>query len=294
MKKIAILGSENSHCWLFASVLSPLKGDKRYPDIELVGIYGENGEAGVDISMEEIPKMSSCTNFTHDKDAFLEDVDAVMITARDGAKHLELAESYIKKGIPVWIDKPITRSTEDVLKLVKMAKEYGAVLSGGSSLEFDKHVLDFARFIKSAENIQGGHITAPANMDNPYGGFWFYTQHLVAMITTVFGIEMKSVRAINNGSSVNAIYDYGDFSVTAYYGSGYSITVYTGINQVKSEVFELPYEFFMPELDTFVEVIRTGKADKSTKDYVAPVYILEATVKAFETGEKIDILIPEI
>ena len=133
--------------------------------------------------------MSSCSCFTNDKDAFLEDADAVMITARDGAKHLKLAESYIKKGIPVWIDKPITRNTDEVLQLVEMAQEYGAVLSGGSSLEFDPHVLKYAQIIGDCQSVQGGHITAPANMDNPYGGFWFYTQHLVAMITTILALK---------------------------------------------------------------------------------------------------------
>ena len=105
---------------------------------------------------------------------------------------------------------------------------------------------------------------------------------------------MKSVRAIRQGNGVNAIYDYGDFSVSAYYGSGYSITVYTGTNEVQSEVFTLPYEFFMPELDTFIEVIRTRKADKTPRDYVAPVFILDATIRAFESEKEIKIEIPSI
>ena len=94
MKKIAILGSENSHCWLFTSVLSPIEAEKRYPDIELVGIYGEKGKVGVNISMEEIPKMSKCTNFTHDKDAFLDRVDADMI--RDYIAPVYILEANVK------------------------------------------------------------------------------------------------------------------------------------------------------------------------------------------------------
>ena len=43
MIKIAILGSENSHAWHFASVLAPIDGNKKYPDIELIGVYGEPG-----------------------------------------------------------------------------------------------------------------------------------------------------------------------------------------------------------------------------------------------------------
>lgn len=295
MKKIAILGSENSHAALFASVLAPKDGAKRYDDIELIGVYGEPGEAGVTEGNELIKNMSACQVFTQDKDAFLDIADAVMVTARDGAKHLEYAENYIKKGIPVWIDKPITRSTAELLELIRMAREYGAILSGGSSLEFDKVVNKFADLAKNCQTPHlGGHVTAPVNLDNPYGGFWFYTQHLVAMITTIFGVEMKSVRAIKTDKGVNAVYDYGDFAVSAFYGAGYSVTLYTSGFGAVSETITLGDDFFVPELDTFVEVLRTNKADKSTKDYIAPVFILEATVEAFETGNEVEILIPEI
>ena len=142
-------------------------------------------------------------------------------------------------------------------------------------------------------DICGGHVTAPVNLDNPYGGFWFYTQHLVAMMTTVFGFGVKSVKAIKSEKGVHAIYDYGDFEVSAYFGAGYSVTVYTGGFSAESESFALESDFYVPEVDTFYEVIKSGKPDKSKKEYVAPVYILEATVKAFETNETVAIEIPE-
>ena len=41
MIKIAILGIENSHAWHFASALAPKTGEKRFPDFELIGFYGE-------------------------------------------------------------------------------------------------------------------------------------------------------------------------------------------------------------------------------------------------------------
>ena len=218
-----------------------------------------------------------------------------MITARDGAKHLEYAENYIKKGIPVWIDKPITRSVQEVLKLVSMAREYGAVLSGGSSLEFVETILKYAKKVKeNPENIAGAHITAPVMMDNPNGGFWFYSQHLVAMVTTIFGCDIKSVRAVRNKNGVHAIYSYENFDVTVYFGTGYSVTLYTSNFSVESETFDLPDDFYLPELRTFYNVIKTGKPDKTVRDYIAPVCILEATVKAYETNEKIIIEIPKV
>ncbi len=192
---------------------------KLFEDVELIGVYGDPDEPGVSKAIDSIKEKTACTVFADDKDAFLDEADAVMVTARNGAYHLKYAENYIKKGIPVWIDKPITRSIDEVLEPVSLAEKHGAVLSGGSSLEHLDMVKRFAALAEeNKDNISGGYVTAPVNMDNPYGGFWFYTQHLVAMITTVFGIGMKSVRAIKNSKGVNAVYSYGDFAVTAFFG----------------------------------------------------------------------------
>lgn len=295
MIKLAILGSENSHCWSFASVLAPLDGNKIYKDIELLGVYGEPGEPGVTEGNEQIAKMSACRSFAEDKDAFLEEADAVMVTARNGGKHLKYAESYIKKGIPVWIDKPTTCSVGEAVEMLRLAEKHGAVLSGGSSLEFHSAVKKYAELAKEKrEEITGAHITAPVSMDNPYGGFWFYTQHLAAMIIKIFGTEIRAVRAVKTDKGVNAVYEYDNFSVSAFYGAGYSITLYTGAYDAEAEAFGLPGDYFMPELDAFYKVIKTGKPDKTKREYIAPVCVLEATVKSYESGQRVEIIYPDI
>lgn len=295
MIKLAILGTENSHCWHFASVLAPKDGNKLYDDVELIGVYGEPGEPGVNEGNEAIAQRSTCAVFADDKDAFLEDADAIMVTARDGGKHLKYAENYIKKGIPVWFDKPITRSVKEIQRLIELADKHGAILSGGSSLEFSSEVKKYAEIANEKQGkILGAHITAPVNMDNPYGGFWFYTQHLVAMITTIFGMDIKSVRAIKTKNGVNALYHYDSFTVSAFYGAGYSITLYTGGFSADSKAFDLPEDFYMPELETFYNVIKSGKPDKTKRDYIAPVYILEATIESYENDKEVRIDIPLI
>lgn len=295
MIKLAILGCENSHCANFASVLAPKDGNKKFEDFELIGVFGEKGVVGVEDGWKAVTDCSTCTVFSDDKDAFLDEADAVMVTSRDGANHLRYAENYIKKGIPVWIDKPITRDTDELTKLVELADEYGCVLSGGSSLEFNDVVNKCAAVVKkNKEELIGGHVTAPVNMENPYGGFWFYTQHLVAMVTTVFGFDIKSVRAERKEKGVFAVYDYGSYEVTAFYGAGYSVTVYKNGFGAEGEAFALPSDFYVPELETFINVVRTGKPDKTRFEYIAPVYIIDATKRAYETGEEIKLEIPGV
>ena len=295
MIKLAILGSESSHCSHFASVLAPKSGNKIFEDIKLIGVYTELNETGALEGNNSVKEVSECKVFATDKDAFLDEADAIMITARNGANHLKYAENYIKKGIPIWIDKPITCSVSEVDKLIKLANEHGAILSGGSSLEHHKIVKDLSFVVKEKNhNIIGGHVTAPVNLHNPYGGFWFYTQHLVTMMISVFGTNVKTVRAVKANNSVHAMYTYEQFTVSAFYGTGYSVSVYIDEYNSVSKSFDLPHDYYIPELESFYGVIKSGKPDKTLKDYIAPVYIIESTIKSYEEGCEIVIDIPEL
>lgn len=113
MTKVAILGSENSHAWHFAAALSDKDGSRLYQDIELIGVYGDISREDGRKGNEEIAKVSSCPHFAGHYDDFLSEADAVMVTARHGDNHLKYAYKYIEKGIPVWIDKPITANEAD-------------------------------------------------------------------------------------------------------------------------------------------------------------------------------------
>ena len=83
MYKIAIIGSENSHAMGFASVLAPKSGERKFPDIELVGVCGDEK------SNAAIAEKTAVTCFTDDPNAFLGKVDGIMVTSRHGGVHLK-------------------------------------------------------------------------------------------------------------------------------------------------------------------------------------------------------------
>lgn len=288
MIKLAILGIENSHAKGFASVVAPKEGKKLFDDVELIGVYGDSNEEGFEAGAEGIKKVSDCPVYSDDYNRFLDEADAIMVTARHGANHFKYAKSYIEKGIPVWIDKPFTCDVAEIDEMVDLAKKSGCLLCGASSLEYVQPILDLAQYVKEKkEEISGGHITAPVSMENAYGGFWFYTQHLVAMVMTVFGYDIKSVTAVKVKDGVNAVYHYDDYSVSAFFGTGYSACVYSNVTGVRAEVFPLPADYYVPELKAFYEVLKSGKADKTEKEIKAPVYVLDATIRAYTENKEI-------
>ena len=295
MIKLAILGSENSHAWGFSSVFAPKDGKKMFEDVELIGMHLNPETEDGKIAMEKIMERSTITEFSSDPETFVADADAVMVTARHGGDHLKFIRKYIEKGIPVWVDKPITASVGEAEELVALCKKHSAPVSGGSSLAHAKGVVKCAEYVKNNPGtVFGGHVTAPVNMVNNYGNFWFYSQHLVQMITEIFGIEARKVSAVKDEHGVRAQYFFDDYSVSAYFGSGYSVTLYAGGYEVVQENVVLEGEYYIPELESFYKVIKTGKSDKDYRTLVAPVYIIDATITAFETGKETEIIIPEL
>ncbi len=292
MIKIAILGIENSHAWHFASALAPKEGEKRFPDFELIGFYGENDREDVAHGKKQLSEMCTCTRYAEHYDDFLGEADAIMVTARHGDNHLKYARKYLEAGIPVWLDKPITASVEDFVTVARLAKAHGNLVTGGSSLYYADGVQEAKKLVaENPELVIGGSVSAPVNMVNDYGNFWFYTQHLAEMLLTAFGTDVRSVTAVKNAESVSAIYKYDTFTVNAFFGGDYGVTVY---KEMKNVSFDVAPANYITELEAFVNAIRTGKVDR-TLDYLAyPVALIDATIRAFTEGGEIEITVPKI
>ena len=272
MYKIAILGTENTHAWGFTKLIA----DGKYPELEVVGLFGnEEGNTA-------IKNQSGYDCFMKDYNDLVGKVDAVMVTARHGGNHLKYAYEYIKTGIPVWMDKPITASIEDVRELVKMCKKYGNVICGGSMLGLVKDVHDMRKAFEESKTVAGGSVVAPVNMENPYGNFWFYSSHLIQTILSVFGNDVKSVSDHKSAKGVTAIYRYENFDVTATYGEAYynyNVTLYG--DKVISKNINLD-DGTEEEMDEFMEMLRSGKSPKSYEDLTRAVFVTDATIRSFK------------
>jgi predicted dehydrogenase len=65
-----------------------------------------------------------------DADAFFAQLDVVTIAA-PAVAHAALAEEALKRGLHVYVEKPLALTTADGRKLVKLAEEKGVVLAAG-------------------------------------------------------------------------------------------------------------------------------------------------------------------
>ena len=277
MYKVAILGCENSHANAF---LDAVINRKLVEDVEFVGVYSEDTEAAEKLHQQF--GIYAAKSY----DEFVGKVDGIMVTARHGDNHYKYAKPYIESGIPMFIDKPITCTEEDAKAFVKDLKENKVRVCGGSMCVYADYVQELKKAVaeETYGKTLGGFLRAPINMNNPYGGFFFYTQHLVQVTMEIFGHYPKSVLAVNNGNVYNGIIRNQDYDINISFVEQ-SYMYYAGISCEKAYAGS---EYLLDgcsdkELLEFYNLLKGEEQPHSYEEFFAPVYVLNALNRALES-----------
>ena len=284
MKKIVILGCENSHA---NSFLNFIRDESKYSDVEVVGVYSDDLEAA-----EKLRETYGVKVMSSYEDA-VGGVDGVIITARHGANHYKYAKPYIDSGVPMFIDKPITVCGDEAVQFMRECRAAGTKVTGGSCC---KHADAVKKMKKEREENAGGEtysgaVRAPVNLDNAYGGFYFYSQHLVEMLCAIYGPYPKSVSAYRNGDKVTVVFRYEEYDIVGLYISGdytYQIERHTpgGATVEKADISR---SCFLAEFDEFYELLNGADQKMTYDDFIAPVFILNAIDESLNTGKEVSV-----
>ena len=281
MFRIAILGCENSHANNF---LSQVIERKMYPDIEIVGVYSNEPAAAEKL---------------HDKfgvavadrsEAFVGKIDGLVITARDGIYHYPYAKPYIESGIPMFIDKPITSDDAEAIAFMKELKSNGVRVTGGSSCIRSDEVAAIKEALTDGENggIIAGALRAPLLSSSPYGGFFFYAQHLVQIMQEIFGYYPETVYATRKAETVTVIFGYPEYNVVGTFAeknfAAYTVTVQREKDALHSPI-TVGQTAFEREFEEFYKLLCGGEQAQSYRDFIAPVFVMTAIDRSLASGK---------
>lgn len=283
MKNIVILGCENSHANTF---LNFIRDDAKYSDINVVGVYSDDAEAAA--KLNEKYGVSVMSAF----DAAVGKVDGVIITARHGDNHFKYASPYIASGVPMFIDKPITVGEDEAIEFMRLCRSNGVKVTGGSSCIHDEFVqsLKKARLENDGGDTLGGSVRAPISMENAYGGFFFYAQHLVEILLEIFGRYPVSVITTKNGKNITAIVKYENYDVTALFTDG--VYVYSASRAAAEKTVASDFKIdgrsqcFKIEFDEFYSLLSGGEQKMSYDDFIAPVFVMNAVYRSIISGKE--------
>ena len=282
MKKIVMLGCENSHVKTFLKIMK--ENPEKYREIEVIGVYSEDAEA-----MQKMTDQFG-VRAMQSYDEAVGIADGVIVTARHGAKHYPYAKPYIESGVPMFIDKPITVDEDEAVTFMRECRAAGVRLTGGSCCKHAQEVVQYGEIIRSGEHgaVCGGFLRAPIDMVNPYGNFFFYSQHLVEMLSVLFGAYPKSVKAYRQGETLTVIFRYAEYDVIGLYtehSKHYAVSV-SFVNETMTSVASIGNDCFVREFDEFCELLEGGEQKISYKDFIAPVFVLTAIDRSLASGKE--------
>ena len=283
MKRIAILGCENSHA---ATFLDFIFNTEDYKDIEVVGVYSNEPEASKALNEKfGVPILEDY------KDA-VGKIDGLIITARHGDLHSEYARPYIESGIPMFIDKPVTIKESDAIEFMKELKAHGVRMSGGSSLKHDVGVKALKK--EREESVDGetlgGFVRAPLDTNNIYGGFYFYAPHLVEVVTEIFGRYPESVEASKKGKITSVKFNYDGYTANGmfvdgnyvYYASRFADKSVKGMNLESTP----EHNWFRSEFDEFYGILGGAESPVSYTDFISSVFVMNAIDRSLASGKE--------
>ncbi len=278
MYKIVILGCENSHANHFLNLIA----EGHYPEIEVIGIYSNEPEA-----VQKLHDQFGTPIMADYADA-VGKVDGVMITARHGDNHYKYAKPYMDAGIPMFIDKPITCTEEEAVTFMREAKDKGIRLCGGSTCAALAETLALAETVRTEAcgAVRGGAVVSPYQPNSPYGGFTFYAQHLIEIMTTIFGEGVQGVFADCRELSMTFTARYDTFNVQATYlekTGYYSASVY-GAKGVQNEILRFTPDSFRHEMNDMLDLLHGEPMKKSYESFIYPVFVMNALMRAQDKG----------
>lgn len=283
MKRIAILGCENSHANHF---ITAVQTREEFSDATIFGVYSDDKAAAEKLNERfGVPVMADYADAVGK-------VDAVIVTARHGDNHYKYAKPYIESGVPMFIDKPVTISEDEAIEFMRAAKAHGVKMSGGSPLKQDDIIRKFKE--EACQQVggitMGGFARAPYSSDNLYGGFFFYSQHLVEMIGEVFGRYPLTVTAKQNGAQIHVLFHYEEYDCVGlfcdkndeYYISRMAETGSSG-ERVSIQCFK---EWCYKEFKEFYNIISGTEEGVDYADFIAPVMVLNAIDRSLKSGKE--------
>ncbi|WP_291785325.1 Gfo/Idh/MocA family oxidoreductase [Cecembia sp.] len=275
-KRVGIIGLDTSHSIAFTKVLNGHRHSGEYLGYHVVAAY-PYGSRDIPSSMDRIPGyteeiqkmgvriMGSITEL-------LEHVDVVLLETNDGKLHLEQALEVFKSGKRMFIDKPITASYSDAVKIFKAAEEYGIPTFSSSSLRYVKGIEAIDK-----DKVVGAYAFSPAEIEPSHPDLFWYGIHGVETLYTVMGTGCESLVRISTENTDVVVGTWKDGRIGTFRGSRSGVHDYGGtVFTTEKNVVLGPYSGYEPLLLEIVKYFETGIVPVQPEETLEILAFMEA------------------
>ena len=209
-------------------------------------------------------------------------VDAILLESIDGRTHLPQMREIVTCGKPVFIDKPLAASYDDVREIARLAKEARVPWFSSSSLRWSE-ITETMKF----PDTNGVHAWGPGPFEEHHQlDLSWYAIHPIEVLFTLMGPGCEEVTRVSGANldeitcrwrdgrigSVTALRPYGPYGAVVYRKSGLSQS---------SEKAHAGYEGLVREIVKFFETRTPPVPNDETLEIYA---FMDAAQRSKEAG----------
>jgi len=279
--RVGIIGCDTSHATAFAETLNNPAAKGHVPGGKVVAAF-EGGSPDIPESASRVEGYAKTlrekygVKFYDNIPELCQNVDVVLLESLDGRRHLEQVKPVLQAHKPVFVDKPMAASLQDVVEIFRLARKAGVPLFSSSSL----------RFAKDTQVVHGGSIGkvsfaetwGPCELEPHHPELFWYGVHGVEALFTILG---PGCRTVQRGTAAD-----GKIEVVGTWRGGRKGVFREDKNfhgQAWGEKGEAPagsFDGYVPLVAQFMQFFRTGVAPVKPRETIEIFAFMEAAAES--------------
>ncbi len=215
-------------------------------------------------------------------------VDAILLESVDGRPHLAQAKPVIAAKKPLFIDKPMAGSLEDVVEIFRLAREKDVLCWSSSSLRYT----DGIKKIQSEDtvgDILGCDAFSPCSLEEHHPDLFWYGIHGVEMLYALMGRGCKTVRRTHTKDTDFVVGVWDDGRIGTFRGLRAGKHDYGAyVFGAKANASAGGYTGYQPLVDEFIKAFNTGKVPVPPEETIELfAFMAAADVSKYEGGGEV-------
>jgi predicted dehydrogenase len=291
--RLGIIGTDISHVIQFSRILNNSSDPEHVPGARIVAAY-KGGSPDIVSSRTRVEGYAQDLiktwgiEIVPDIPTLCSRVDAVLLESGDGRIHLAQVKPVIAAHKPVFIDKPVGATLEDVREIDRLAKAAGVPWFSSSGMRFG----EIATKLKSPD-ATGVQVWGPGPYEpHHYLDLARYGIHPIEILYTLMGPGCEEVTRIVSGDSnsgadvVTGRWKDGRLgTVRANRPSGSYGAVVFRPKQVLQSPADVPYSY-APLVSQIVKFFETRQPPVPNEETIEIYAFMDAAQRSKEAGGK--------
>lgn len=272
---LGIIGLDSSHAAQFTKIIHECE-DGPFAQVAVTTAYA-GGSPDFPLS---INRVSGYTNrlikdfgvrIVPDMREVAESTDAILLLSADGRVHLEQFQAIAVFGKPVFIDKPLSLTTDDAKQIIHLAAKHRIPLMSASSLRY-------AEALEGIETgkVHGTDIYGPMPIQPTQKHYFWYGIHAAELLFKFMGQGCEEVTAVsaNNHDMVIGKWKGGRIGTIRGFRSGMSRFGMCLHTETASNHFSIEPSY-KGLLMSILHMFKDGKAEVSPLETLEVIRFLE-------------------